>query len=240
MSENTAERVVMSDKYNITQKVVEYFIKEIEENRLIVGEKLPSENELTSALGTSRSSVRAAIQQFVGIGAMESIHGKGTYLIKDDLSPLGNRKFRKKSYDFGDMNALLEFRLIIEADATYYAAERMTEKHLNNLRDYLDKMQKSVGNSNEFVHLDMCFHLEIAEATGNPFIIGSLKEAFIQKEEYLHTINENYGYVDGIYYHTLLIKAFEMKDAQRAKRTMKNHLQKAIDDIFYEETTNSY
>ncbi len=228
----------MSGKQSITQGVVDYFIKEIETSEWIIGTKIPSEKELTMVLGTSRSSVRAAIQQFVGIGAMESVHGKGTYLRKADLSSLGNRSGQKKQLNFADMNALLEFRLLLEPEASYYAAQRMTEESLNDLRNLLNKMQTAVGNSKEFVRFDMNFHLKIAEITTNPFIVNAIRDALTQREEYLHKINENFGYVDGIYYHTLLIKAFELGEPQRAKRIMKNHLQKAIDDIFYEETTS--
>ena len=231
----------MAGRQGITQKVVEYFIKEIEEGRWAVGDKIPSEKELYTTLGTSRSSVRAAIQQFIGIGAMESVHGKGTYLRSNDLSSLGNKgngKEYKNPFDYGSMGSLLEFRLIIETEAAYYAAKRMTDEHLGNLRIYLEKMQAAVNanNSKTFVHYDMCFHLEIAYSTGNPFIIDSLQNAFVEKADYFYTLNENYGYIDGIYYHTLLVKAIEMKDATKARRTMRNHLQKVLDDIFYEET----
>lgn len=191
-------------------------------------------------MGTSRSSVRAAIQQFVGIGAMESIHGKGTYLKSNDLNSLGNRgkgREYKDPFNYRSMVSLLEFRLIIETEAAYYAAKRMTDEHLSNLKIYLEKMQMAV-NANDpktFVHYDMCFHLEIAYSTGNPFIIESLQNVFVEKADYFYMLNENYGYIDGIYYHTLLVKAIEMKDAIKARRTMRNHVQKILEDTFHEE-----
>ena len=43
---------------NITQQVIEYIKDNIESGNWKVGEKIPSENELTAFLGVSRSSVR--------------------------------------------------------------------------------------------------------------------------------------------------------------------------------------
>lgn len=224
----------MITKRNITQQVVEYFIKKIEDESWSVGDKIPSENELTNELGVSRSSIRAAIQQFVGIGAMESVHGKGTFLRSNDLASFGIGTHNTKHYDVIDMNTLLEFRLILETDSCYYATKRATEKNIENLRVYLSKMKESVGDPKEFVRYDMLFHEEIVRATGNPLLERALKQVFTQKKESFQIINDAFGYKDGIYYHTLLLKAIEAKDASRAKRIMKSHLQKAIDDVYYE------
>lgn len=224
----------MLAKRNVTQQVIDYFIKKIEEETWKIGEKIPSENKLTKELGVSRSSVRAAIQQFVGVGAMESVHGKGTFLREDDLSGLRIGTQHEKQYDFVDMNSLLEFRLIIETDGCYFATLRATEENLDNLRYYLKKMKESIGNPHKFVHFDMLFHEEIISSTGNALLEGSFKNVMNQKIDSLKDFNEAFGYKDGIYYHTLLLKAIEAKEATRAKRIMRSHLQKAIDDIYFE------
>ena len=225
----------MIAKHNITQQVVEYFIKQIEEERWKIGDRIPSENILTKELGVSRSSIRAAIQQFVGLGAMESVHGKGTFLRSDNLVRSGMGIHQEAEYDYMDMNSLLEFRLILEADSCYFATERITEASIEKLRLYLQKMKESVGNSKEFVRYDMMFHEEIIHATRNPLLERALKDVFAQKAENFHLINEAFGYKDGIYYHSLILKAIEAKDASRAKRIMRAHLQKAIDDVYYEK-----
>lgn len=223
----------MIAKRNITQQVVDYFIKKIEEESWKVGDKILSENELTRELGVSRSSIRAAIQQFVGVGAMESVHGKGTFLRSNDLTRLMGTHV-EKNYDYVDMNSLLEFRLILETDSCYLATKRATEENIENLRYYLGKMKDSVGNPQKFVQYDMLFHEEITHATCNPLLAMALENVFNQKQDSLQEFNEAFGYKDGIYYHTLLLKAIEVRDASRAKRIMRSHLQKAIDDVYYE------
>lgn len=225
----------MLAKRSVTQQVIDYFIRKIEEETWEIGKKIPSENKLTRELGVSRSSVRAAIQQFVGVGAMESIQGKGTFLRENNLSSLRIGIEHDIHYDFIDMNSLLEFRLILESDSCYYATLRATEENIENLRYYLKKMKESIGNPRKFVHFDILFHEEIIRATGNALIEASFKNVMNQRMDSLQEFNEAFGYKDGMYYHTLILKAIEAKEAARAKRIMKSHLQKAIDDIYFEK-----
>ena len=44
------------------------------------GEKLPSEQELTEALGVSRSTIRQAIRSLADYGMVETRNGSGTYV----------------------------------------------------------------------------------------------------------------------------------------------------------------
>ena len=49
-------------RVNVTNQVVEYLKENIESGNWSVGEKIPSEHQMTELLGVSRSSVRTAIQ----------------------------------------------------------------------------------------------------------------------------------------------------------------------------------
>ena len=68
------------ERLNVTNQVIAYLKQNIEDGIWKAGEKIPSENQLTKELGISRASVRTAIQHLAGIGVLESVHGKGTYV----------------------------------------------------------------------------------------------------------------------------------------------------------------
>lgn len=230
-----SECITMVVKRNVTQQVVDYFIEQIQKGNWKVGKKIPSENKLTETLGVSRSSVRAAIQQFVGIEIMQSIQGKGTYLISNDLSIFGVRDGNNHDYDYKDMSSLMEFRLIIEPECCALAIKRLESDTIDNLAFYLEKMQESIGNQREFVKYDLLFHEAIVKCTKNPLLINALRDVFSKKLQSFLSFNEAYGYIDGIYYHKMILKAFEERDASRAKRLMRSHLQKALDDIYFDQ-----
>ncbi|WP_066455697.1 FadR/GntR family transcriptional regulator [Anaerotruncus rubiinfantis] len=226
----------MSTGQNVTKQVVEYFINNIQSGNWKIGNKIPSEPALTKELEVSRSSIRAAIQQFVGLGVMESRHGKGTFLISDDLSNFVTVRKAGKTYDFFTLQQILEFRIVLEPECCGLAAERANEDQRERMRFYFGEMKEAVGVPEDFVRYDLLFHEEIARATGNPMLADALHTAFQQKQESAQYFNELFGYKDGIYYHTLILRAIEARDNVQAKRMMYNHLQKAIDDLQYESS----
>jgi GntR family transcriptional repressor for pyruvate dehydrogenase complex len=218
-------------KANITQQVIEFFKKNIEEGNWVVGEKIPSENQLTKILGVSRASVRMAIQQFIALEALESIHGKGTFVRTNDLQAFSNRSKMITSEDYSDINRVLEFRNIIEPESCFLAAQRATKENVDKLKIYLENMKNSIGQPEEFVKQDMLFHQEICHATENKLLEKCLGEVFEQTTRNHQQMNEVFGYKDGIYYHTLLIKAIEENNCKEAKKLMKAHLQHAVERL---------
>ena len=78
--------------------------------------KYLSEHELTALLGVSRSSIRQAVSHFAGIGVLESVHGKGTYLVDDEVEEQSNKN-KITAEDCRNVEKVLEFRRIIESEA---------------------------------------------------------------------------------------------------------------------------
>ena len=70
----------MINHQSVTEQVVAYFKENIEAGHWAIGEKIPSENVLTKTLGVSRATIRQAVSQLAGIGILETVHGKGTYV----------------------------------------------------------------------------------------------------------------------------------------------------------------
>ena len=218
-------------KVNITQQVIEYLKKNIENGTWAVGEKIPSENDLKDILGVSRASIRMAIQQFIALDVLQSIHGKGTFIKTNKIASVGSNVNSINESDYEDIIQVLQFRKIVEPECAYIAAQEATGKIINNLKTYLSNMKNNIGQSEEFVRQDMLFHEEICHATGNRLLERSLTEVFYHRAKNHKQMNEAFGYNDGIYYHTLLLKAIEDKDSRKAKSLMKVHLQQAIDRL---------
>lgn len=215
---------------SVTEQVVEFLRKNIEDGTWPVGEKIPSENMLTDSLGVSRTSVRVAIQQLIGIGALKSIHGKGTFVKTNNLGSLMSGTNGITAEDCRDIAKVLEFRSILEPGTCYLAVQNMTEDLLNTLRYHLGKMQDSIGNRQEFIRHDIMFHTEISKASGNHLLVKSLQEVF-EQSIINQNINEVFGYKDGIYYHTLLLKAMEDGKANTARNLMYEHMKQAIERL---------
>lgn len=212
-------------KNNVTAQIIAYMKENIEDGTWRCGEMIPSENVLTRELGVSRASVRAAIQQFIALGIMESRHGKGTFLKSSDLTVFGHPGAEGGYYSFHDIMKSLEYRMIIEKGAVALAAEHITEETLERLRQELERMRENVGNSEEFVRCDMAFHQEIAKASDNMLLYHGLNEVLTSTVDYHRQLNHLVGYQNGIYYHTLILEALEKQDGRKAAQLMEKHLQ---------------
>lgn len=218
-------------KKNVTQQVFEYLKENIEKGIWPVGSKIPSENELTKILSVSRASVRMAIQQCIALDILESQHGRGTFVRHSDVSSVMGRITTINDKDYNDIYQVLQFRQIIEKESAYMATLTMTENDLLSLNENLLKMKTNVGNPIEFVRQDMIFHKKISQIAGNKILEFVLSDVLNKTKKNQQQINSLFGYKDGLYYHTLLLKAFKEKDAKKAKHIMQQHMQNAIDRL---------
>lgn len=209
---------------NVTEQIVAYIRQNAEEGNWLEGEKIPSENQLTRELGVSRASVRTAIQYLTGIGVLESVHGKGTYLLDGDVKRWGSQDNRITHRDCRDIEKVLEFRQILEPEACYLAILKGSSRLVERLLGWLEEMKKAQGQQKEFVRADLKFHEEIARASGNSLVYKSLHQVFTETARYHEKMNDIFGYQEGIRYHTALVEAFRKQDAVLGKELMYEHL----------------
>ena len=94
-------------KVNITQQVIEYLKENIENGTWSVGEKIPSENNITEILGVSRSSIRVAIQQFIALDVLQSVHGKGTFVRTNKIMGVNKNLNAINDANYDDINQVL-------------------------------------------------------------------------------------------------------------------------------------
>ena len=206
-------------KLTVVQQVIEYIKQNIENGTWPVGDKIPSEHDLTELLEVSRASVRVAIQQFIAVGVLDSVHGKGTFVRKNDLGAFGKKDNQITKADCEDMRKVLEFRKMIEPEGAYLAATLAEKASVDRLRKYLDQMKQSIGDFQKFMEADSSFHEEIAASAQNHLLFKTLKQVFGETRTDHNHLVEVFGYKDGIYYHTVLLKAITDKDAKTAKKT---------------------
>ena len=64
--------------------VIDSFRDALVNKRLAPGDRIPSENELATAMQVSRSTVREAMKVLSAYGIIEIVRGNGTYISKSD------------------------------------------------------------------------------------------------------------------------------------------------------------
>jgi len=203
--------------------------EKIRSQQLRPGDKLPTESAIMQAYGVSRTVVREALSKLQAGGLVETHHGIGTFV----LQPRAAGMFRLEGSDIAttvDVLAVLELRISLETESAGLAATRRTEEQLLAMREALDDFQRNVEEAGDTVAPDFRFHLQIAQATGNPYfadIMSHLGTTIIprtrisairthdRRGEYLSRVNRE---------HEEIYAAIARQDPESARAAMRIHL----------------
>ncbi len=202
----------------------------IRSGTLRTGDKLPTESEIMTAQGVSRTVVREAISSLQAAGLVETRHGIGTFV--RDLP---------KNADFSidpatittirDLLALLEFRISLETETAGLAAARRSNRQLAEIRAALDAFRVQLREGGDTASADFRFHSQIANATGNRYfidIINHLGVSVIPRTR-VNTAQLSHdhqsSYLDRVQReHEDIYEAIARGDSEAARAAMRNHL----------------
>jgi len=161
--------MIINDEKNLTlaEKTAKNILELIEENKYAVGDKIPTENELSQLLNVGRNTIREALKVLASRNILTIKQGAGTF-ISEKLGkiedPFGFRFYPDRDKLTED---LLEVRRIIEPKIAALAAENATREDIKKLKKILLSMEKLIESNQDFLLLDMEFHKEIANCTKN-------------------------------------------------------------------------
>ena len=140
---------------------------------------MPTENEIAGQLGTSRTVVREAIKILSALGRIKAQKGRGLYVADDD----GMLGMRWEGFflptDLDHVYMLFEFRRVQESEASRLAATRATPVELRAIGAAAQMCREGhvTGQPELFRRGDDEFHLSIAAASHNPFLVAAVREA---------------------------------------------------------------
>lgn len=216
----------------VKKKISDSVLDEI--RRLIIngdikeGDKLPNQNEFAMQLGVSRPSLREALQTLHRIGAIEQRPGLGTILVSRAHALLPDDLDLPLMSDIQATVELIETRRLIETGMMELAVEQASDKEIRQIGKVMDEMLNSAKNGHiaEYQEKDLMFHVLIAKATHNRYIIRLfqnirqsldqfLKEAFsVMPERIKLSVND----------HLSIYEALNARDKTKASSAMAAHL----------------
>lgn len=201
---------------SLVDTVVDELRREISDGRWMVGDRIPSEAELTTTLGVSRPSVREAVRALVQLGLLETRQGDGTYVVATDPTQVALRR----AIHSADSREVIRVRRALDALAAGEAAQFRTAAQLAELAEHLRARGAAVaaGDTAAFTNADVAYHLGVAVASGNQLLAdiyasfdGSLRES-VADASCLANRNDP----DRADMHEALYHAIEAQDPERA------------------------
>ena len=181
MTFNKVEKIFTTVKQSRASNEVEQQIETlILEGVLRVGDRLPSERDLSKSMDVSRPILRKALASLEQRGLINIRHGGGAYvadiigtIFADPVVDLIGRNAKAKA-DY------LEYRKEIEGLTASLAAKRATEADKALLNSIMSEMEIAHQNDNaeEEAKLDVEFHSTIGECTHNVILIHTLRSCY--------------------------------------------------------------
>lgn len=213
-----------------TQRVYDYIVKKIQNRELKTGDKVMSENELVSSLGVSRTAVRMAMEQLVGIGLITRKQGSGTYVSKMEAKDAIRSVFQLIEIKPSEFIDIQEYRIGFETTNIELLEKTMTEETINELERIYQKMLETKDDLYQFFEYDYKFHQTIAEATKNQFIIriSNLVMGFLRSQQ--AALYQKIGPSNGLKFHRLILDDLKSRDFEVAKIHMKRHMIDSINE----------
>ena len=130
--------------------------------------RLPSERELATTFGVSRSTVREAIQRLIAKGLLEARQGRGLF-VRGASPPAALEELALFAENPAARSDTLEFRLVVECAAARLAAERASDCELQEMDALLQRMSDAVraGDVKAEALADTQFHAALVRASHN-------------------------------------------------------------------------
>jgi len=153
----------------LSEQVAEILASELERASIQPGEAFPSEAELSERFEVSRTVIREALARLKYDGLLESRQGSKS-IVAQPGSQRAFRLDRLEVTDLAKIGYLYEFRAILESAAAALAAKRRSQENPENLRKHLETMEQAVKDHLDATAANVDFHMEIVEASGNPFL----------------------------------------------------------------------
>ncbi|MBL8832316.1 MAG: FadR family transcriptional regulator [Rhodospirillales bacterium] len=151
---------------NLTEAVVLRLTEEITSGRLTAGQRLPTEQEMVSAMKVSRTVVREAVAALKAQGLVITRQGSGAF-----VSAVPQRRTFKLDPEvlrtLDSAIDVLELRLALETEAAGLACERGSAAGIRAVSSAHAEFERALARGESGAEQDFAFHVAISTATGN-------------------------------------------------------------------------
>ncbi|MFT8320413.1 MAG: GntR family transcriptional regulator [Bacillus sp. (in: firmicutes)] len=185
------------------------------------------ESSLADSFGVSRTPIRTVLQRLKYESLVEIIPKRGAFVYCP--SPK-------------EAEQIFFVRQVLEPEAAALASKFVTENQLQEMKGYLQKEEECYKKNMPEKALPVIekFHMVIIEASGNPYLVESLRKIISLSHIILtfYDVSENHCY-DVLKEHTAIYNAIANGEEEEAKRMAYLHIPSIVKDIDFSKQFNT-
>lgn len=209
----------------------------VQNDDLKPGDRLPPERQLAIMFGVSRNSVREAIKSLEQHGVLISKPGAGTYIAENSQANLAMAMGDAFARERHRLDDIFELRLLLEPQIAHLAAQRITKKELQKMQSLISAYTKNMRDGLPVYFYDQAFHDAIAAATGNQSITLLMDQMHeLLRESRDEALQSSVRSAKSLEDHQKILEALSMRDPERAREAMTDHLKHTREIVFTSTT----
>ena len=145
------------------------------------GDALPTESQLCTDLGVSRSSVREAVRTLVALDIVEVRHGHGMFVGKISMRPMVESLLFRGLLNPGDdhrgLRDIVEVRITLDNALAEPVTQAWKNRQDTELDALVNELEELAARGEPFTAADRSFHMRLLEPLDNHLFLH-LTEAF--------------------------------------------------------------
>ena len=145
------------------------------------GDALPTESQLCTDLGVSRSSVREAVRTLVALDIVEVRHGHGMFVGKVSMRPMVESLLFRGLLNPGDdhrgLRDIVEVRITLDNALAESVTQAWKNRQDTELDAFVNELEELAARGEPFTDADRSFHMRLLEPLENHLFLH-LTEAF--------------------------------------------------------------
>ncbi len=223
----------------LVDKVEMSILDYIKEKKLVPGDSLPNEMELSGELGISRNVLREALSRLRMLGIVQSRTRKGIVIQEPSLLSGFEKVIEPYLLSEGAIVDMMGMRIALEIGLTDFLFKNLDDRKVEELEDIVRSQEAMKYNPT--VEHETTFHKKIYEISGNNFIIQFqqiiypiFQFAKINYENYFEPVNKRLIMDGKIITHRDLYGFVRERDTEGYRNAIKIHLQPYMEFIYRE------
>lgn len=195
------------ENISLVDKVEANLVQLLQQQKLKVGDSIPTELELAERLGVSRTVIREALLRLRMMGLIESKKKKGAIITSPDLFGIMAKSMNPHILSQETLKEIFEIRLVLEIGMADLLFQRITKEDIKALNAIVSNEPPATQYHLFNIEHEIAFHGKLYEITGNetlkkfqrmllPVFDYVHKSGLLKKQPLLKTFLSHQGLVD--------------------------------------------
>jgi DNA-binding FadR family transcriptional regulator len=230
-AENDTFKVI--ENTSLVDKVESNLVQLLQQQKLKVGDSIPTELELAEKLGVSRTVIREALLRLRMMGLIESRKKKGAVITSPDLFGIMSKSMNPHILDQETLKEIFEIRLVLEIGMADLIFHRVTKKDIEELKEIVSNEPPAAQYHLFNIEHEIAFHGKLYEITGNK-TLKKFQKLLLPVFDYVHNsgLLKKQSLLKTFVSHKGLIDIIENGSPNEFREAMRDHLENHFARIF--------